>query len=113
MYEYQRNTDLSDFNVNINTQDWHFPKKYFKSVGYTVDGFKFLFPKVKTAISDILNSTKNLLNIENGLEEASNSFNSELFFSTKENIKDKIAQYNDFPTKHFVNKSYFFMIRVI
>ena len=58
MYEYQRNTDLPDFNVNISTQDWHFPKKYFKSVGYTVDGFKFLFPKVKTAISDILNPTK-------------------------------------------------------
>ena len=36
-YEYQKNTDLSDFNVNINIQDWHFPKKYFKSVGYTVD----------------------------------------------------------------------------
>ena len=79
MYEYQRNTDLSDFNVNTNTQDWHFPKKYFKSVGYTVDGFKFSFPKAKTAISDILNPTKNLLNIENGLEEASNSFSSELF----------------------------------
>ena len=107
MYEYQRNTDLSDFNVNINTQDWNFPKKYFKSVGYTVDGFKFLFPKVKTAISDILNPTKNLLNIENGLEQASNSFNSELFFPTKENIEDKIAQYNNFPTKDFVNESYF------
>ena len=72
-----------------------------------MDGFKFLFPKVKTAISDILNSTKNLLNIENGLEEASNSFNSELFFSIEENIEDKIAQYNNFPTKDFVNESYF------
>ena len=58
LYEYQRNTDLSDFNVNINTQDRHFPKKYFKSVGYTVHGFKFLSPKVKTPISDILNPIK-------------------------------------------------------
>ena len=80
MYEYQQNTDISDFNVNINAQDWHFPKKYFKSVNYTVDGFKSSFPKAKTAISDILNPTKILLNIENGLEEASNSFSSELFF---------------------------------
>ena len=72
-----------------------------------MDGFKFSFPKVKAAISDILNPTKNLLNIENGLEEASNSFNSEHFFPTKENIKDKIAQYNNFPTKDFVNESYF------
>ena len=88
MYEYQRNTDLSDFNVNINTQDWHFPKKYFKSFGYT-GLFKFSFPKVKTAISDILNPTKNLLNIENGLEQASNSFNSELFFLLKKILKIK------------------------
>ena len=36
-----------------------------------------------------------------------NGFNSELFFSTKENIKDKIAEYNNFPTKDFVNESYF------
>ena len=64
MYEYQSNTDLSDFNVNINTLDCNFPKRYFKSVGYTMDGFKFSFPKVKTAISDTLNPTKNLLNIE-------------------------------------------------
>ena len=85
MYEYQRNTDLSDFNVNINTQDWNFPKKYFKSVGYTVDGIKFSFTKIKTAISDILNPTKNLLNIEDGLGKASNSFNSKVFFPTKKN----------------------------
>ena len=65
-----------------------------------MDGFKFSFPKAKTAISDILNPTKNLLNIENGLEEASNSFSSELFFP-------KIAEYNNFPTKDFVNESYF------
>ena len=84
-----------------------FSKKYFKSVGYTVDGFKFSFPKAKTAISDILNPTKNLLNIENGLEEASNSFSSELSFPTKENIEDKSAEYNNFPTKEFVNESYF------
>ena len=87
MYEYQRNTDLSDFNVNINTQDWNFPKKYFKSVGYTVDGFKFSFTKIKTAISDILNPTKNLLNIEDGLEKTSNSFNSEVFSPTKKKSK--------------------------
>ena len=107
LYEYQKNTDLSDFNVNINIQDWHFPKKYFKSVGYTVDRFKFSFPKAKASISDILNPTKNLFNIENGLEEASNSFISEIFSPNKENIEDEIAEYNNFPTKHFVNETYF------
>ena len=72
-----------------------------------MDGFKFLLPKAKTAISDILNPTKNLLNIENGLEEASNSFSSELFCPTKENIEDKIAEYKNFLTKGFANESYF------
>ena len=65
-------------------------KKYFKSVGYTVDGFKFLFPKAKPSISDILNPKKNLLNIENGLEEASNSFSSELFSLLKKISKIKL-----------------------
>ena len=72
-----------------------------------MDGFKFSFPKIKSAISDILNPTKNLLNIENELEEASNSLNSEPFPHTKKIIDDKIAQYNNFPTKDFVNESYF------
>ena len=95
-----------------------FPKKNISSqLFYTVDGFKFSFQKIKTAISDILNPTKHLLIIENGLEEASNSFDSELFFSTKENIENKIAQYNNFLSinlsikiaqyKYFVNESYF------
>ena len=66
-----------------------FPKKCFKSVGYTVDGFKFSFPRVKPAISDILNPMKNLLNIEDGLEEVSNSFNTKLFFPTKKISKIK------------------------
>ena len=72
-----------------------------------MDGFKFSFPKIKSAISDILNPTKNLLNIENELEEASNSLNSEPFSHTKKTIDNKIAQYNNFPTKDFVNESYF------
>ena len=99
MCEYQRNTDLSDFNVNTNTQDWHFPKKYFKSVGYTVDGFKSSFPKAKTAISEILKSTKNLLNIENGLEEVSNSFSSELFCLLKKVSKIELLSIITFQQK--------------
>lgn len=63
--------------------DWFFPKKYFKSNGFTVEGFTFSFPKVKKAISDLSNVTKNFLEIENGIEKASNNFNSELFFPIK------------------------------
>ena len=66
-----------------------FPKKHFKVVGYTEDGFKFFFPKVKPARSDILNPMKSLLNIEDGLEEVSNSFNTELFCPTKKISKIK------------------------
>ena len=54
-----------------------------------MDGFKFSFPRVKPAISDILNPMKNLLNTEDRLEELSNSFNTELFFPTKKISKIK------------------------
>ena len=63
--------------------DWLFPEKYYKSKFYTVYGFTFVFPKVKTPITDIINPKNDLLNVENGIEEAINGFNSELFFLPK------------------------------
>ena len=77
--------------------DRPFLEKCNKSMGYRVRGFTFVFPKVKTSISDITNPKNNIINVENGLEEAINGFNSELFFPSKKNIEDKIAEYNAVP----------------
>ena len=67
--------------------DWPFPEKYYKSMGYRVYGFTFVFPKVKTSISDITNPKNDQINVENSLEE----------FPSKKNIEDKIAEYNAGP----------------
>ena len=66
-------------------------------MGYRVYGFTFVFPKVKTSISDIANPKNDQINVENGLEE----------FPSKKNIEDKIAEYNVVPWKYFINESYF------
>ena len=67
--------------------DWPFPEKYYKSMGYRVYGLTFVFPKVKTSISDITNPKNDQINVENRLEE----------FPSKKNIEDKIAEYNAVP----------------
>ena len=67
--------------------DWPFPEKFYKSTGYRVYGFTFVFPKVKTSISDITNPKNDQINVENRLEE----------FPSKKNIEDKIAEYNAVP----------------
>ena len=77
--------------------DWPFPEKYYKSMGYRVYGFTFVFPKVKTSISDITNPKNDQINVENRLEE----------FPSKKNIEDKMAEYNAVPWKYFINESYF------
>ena len=78
--------NLKYVGISTKTMDWPFPEEDYKSIGYTVHGFKFAFLKVKTSISNIINTKNNLINIENGLEKAINAFNSELFFPSKKNI---------------------------
>ena len=56
-------------------------------MGYRVYGFTFVFPKVKTSISNITNPKNDQINVENRLEE----------FPSKKNIEDKMAEYNAVP----------------
>ena len=59
LYEY--NSDLnhtSNIGLSTKTMDWPFPEKDYKSIGYTVHGFRFAFLKVKTSISNIINTKK-------------------------------------------------------
>ena len=87
LYEYNSDPNHTpNIGISTKTMDWPFPEEDYKSIGYTVHGFKFAFLKVKTSISNIINTKNNLINIENGLEKAINAFNSELFFPSKKNI---------------------------
>ena len=58
-------------------------------------------------LRSILNPQVGLINVENGLEEADNNLNSDLFNPTKKTIEEKIAEYIAIPTKKFINESYF------
>ena len=81
LYEYNKDPKHnSNLGVVVKAVDWSFPEKNYKSIGYTVHGFTFAFPKVKTSISDIINPKNDLINVENELEETVNGFNSELLF---------------------------------
>ena len=55
----------------------------------------------------MLNPKDNLINVENGTEEAENNLTEELFFLSRRTIKEKMTEYNPIPTKKFINESYF------
>ena len=108
LYEYYKDPkNTSNLGIQTNTLGWPFPEKYYKSIGYTVHGFTFVFPKIKTSKSDIINPKNNLINIENELEETTNGLSTELEFPSKKDIEDKIAEYNAVTVKSFINESYF------
>ena len=108
LYEYNKDPkNTSNIAIQTKSLDWAFPEKYYKSIGYTVHGFTFAFPKMKTSISDIINPKNDLINVENGLEEVVNGLSTEIFFPLKKNIEDKIAEYNAVPVKTFINEGYF------
>ena len=47
----------------------------------------------------MLNPKDNLINVENGTEEAENNLTEELFFLSRRTIKEKMTEYNPIPTK--------------
>ena len=108
LYEYRihrsRNKPLNFQPKNL---DWPFPEKCYASVGYTVHGFSFKFKNATNSLSAILNPQYDLINVENGLEEADNDITEEIFFPFKETLEEKIAEHKSIPTKNFVNESYF------
>ena len=59
------------------------PKICYKSIGVTVEGFLFTFPKTKNSIKDIVTPKDDLINIELGLEEIENGLTPEIFLPEK------------------------------
>ena len=58
-------------------------------------------------LRSILNPQVGLINVENGLEEADNNLNNNLFNPAKKTIEEKIAEYIAILTKNLINESYF------
>ena len=85
-----------------------FPKKWFKNIGYTIDGFSFTLKDAPDNLKDVLNPSDELINDgeNNNIEVVDKTFTMELIFNEKE-LLAKIAEYKAIPTKNFINKSFF------
>ena len=108
LYEYRVDpNDNKRASFNPKELDWPFPEKFYESIGYTINRFSFEFKNAPSNLRSILNPQVSLINVENGLEEADNSLNSDLFNPAKKTIEEKIAEYMAIPTKRFINEIYF------
>ena len=85
-----------------------FPKKWFKNIGYTIDGFSFTLKDAPDNLKDVLNPSDELINDgeNNNIEVVDKTFTVELIFNEKE-LLAKIAEYKAIPTKNFINESFF------
>ena len=106
LYEYASEGNYFIRPLNRNNLDWHFPDKFYSSIGFTVHGFSFTFKNAANNLSIILNPSNDLINVESGLEEVENTLIDELFCSVKR-VKEKIEEYKAIPIKYFMNESYF------
>ena len=113
LYEYRINgSDNGPVSFNTKDLDWPFPEIYYQSIGFTVDGFSFEFKNADNNLSAILNPEDDLINVESGTEIADNNLTEGLFFSKKDTIENKIAEFNAIPIKNFINESFFLYDKV-
>ena len=108
--KYQKHIANSkrSFNLVSTDNEFPFPEKWYKSIGYTIRGFCFTFNNVPNNVQNILNPSANLINDRenNNIELADKTFTKELFFD-EQPLLDKIAEYKAIPTKDFINESFF------
>ena len=113
LYEYRINgSDNGPVSFNTKDLDWPFPEIYYQSIGFTVDGFSFEFKNADNNLSAILNPEDDLINVESGTEIADNNLTEGLFFSKKDTIENKIAEFNAIPIKNLINESFFLYDKV-
>ena len=79
MYEYRINRhNKRPLNIHPRDLDWLFPDKFYESIGYAIHGFSFKFKNVSNSLSNILDPSVNLINIESDTEKARNILTEEL-----------------------------------
>ena len=105
LYEYRPTTQkIKEF--NLQEIDIPFPEKYIEDFTYTVSGFSFKVNRTNKR-KEKLNPSSNLRNFEINTESEQNTISDEIFYPLVKYLKEKIAEYDAIPTKHFINKSYF------
>ena len=106
LHEYKINPSNKRVeNIPIIDLDWPFPNKYYKSIGFAINGFDFCFKNLLVALTNILDPSPNLINTETNTEQIDNTLTLESF-ANKKNIEDKISEYNAIRTKNFINESF-------
>ena len=105
LYEYRPTTQkIKEF--NLQEIDIPFPEKYIEDFTYTVSGFSFKVNRTNKR-KEKLNPSSNLRNFEINTESEQNTIYDEIFYPVVKYLKEKIAEYDAIPTKHFINESYF------
>ena len=81
LYEYQIDkNNKKPLTIHPRDLDWPFPEKIYESIGYTIHGFLFKFKNLSSGLSNILNPSDNLINIESNTEQVEYSLTEELFY---------------------------------
>ena len=107
LWEYKKTATSLTRRIQSTDLDWPFPETYFKNIGLTVRGFDFFYPNLSTSLKNFFQPSQNLLNIESGTEEASTVPKQYSFYPVRQQIEEKIKEYNAVLSKNFINESYF------
>lgn len=112
LYEYRIGKDRKVISIHPNNLDWPFPDIWYKTIGFTINGFSLKFKNIPTDMANILDPSPQLINKENNVEQVDNTLTQDQFTSNKKDIDDKIKEFNAIPTKNYIKESFFYMIKV-
>ena len=87
--------------------NWNFPDKYSTTIGLTVRGFEFTFPKLENSLKNLMEPSPGLIHKNTGIEETSSVPTQACFFPEQKAIEDAIKNYKNVPVVHYINKNYF------
>ena len=110
LYKYHKNNTNSRANHILNADDneFFFPYKWHRTLGYAIYGFSFVFKDALDKINKILKLLLSLINdfANNNTEEINNTLNRNTFFDEK-TFNEKAAEFKAIPKKEFINESFF------
>ena len=106
LYEYVQSNN-NTFNLTGEELDLHLPNKWYRSIGFTINGFSFKIEKAPAELKTILDPKDNLINVESGIEEINLPDEEKFLTKTEREIANKLSEYRAIPTKNFINESYF------
>ena len=105
-YVYKSETERTHIFLGCEL-NWNFPDKYSTTIGLTVRGFEFTFPKLENSLKNLMEPSPALIHKNTGIEETSSVPTRACFFPEQKAIEDAIKNYKNVPVVHYINKGYF------